>query len=159
MPGPREGFHCDRDRFAVTNTVRGWPLLIVQMPERFQPSNTEPAIPVSPLANGRSHDTFITLYRNSDRVDIRNELTANFGDVRHWAFSFALNEPAVHTEEVGARQHDRVRSQVSGSRSRAALLWRSGTAAIMITPAHAARARRATAGGTWLVMSTRGKAR
>ena len=40
MPGPRDGFHCERDRFAVTNTVSGWPLRIVQMPERFQPPSS-----------------------------------------------------------------------------------------------------------------------
>lgn len=51
---------------------------------------------------GLAHTTAITLYRSSDRVDIRNELHANFGDVRHWAFSFALNQPSVRTEEVGA---------------------------------------------------------
>ena len=51
---------------------------------------------------GLPHTTAITLYRGSDRVDIRNELHANFGDVRHWAFSFALDQPSVRTEEVGA---------------------------------------------------------
>ena len=53
-------------------------------------------------AAGLDHTTAITLYRDSDRVDIRNEITANFADVRHWAFSFNLAAPAVRTEEVGA---------------------------------------------------------
>ncbi len=51
---------------------------------------------------GRNHVTRVTLYRDSDRVDIRNEITENFGDVRHWAFSFNLADPDVHTEELGA---------------------------------------------------------
>lgn len=51
---------------------------------------------------GRPHTTRITLFRNSDRVEIRNEITENFTDVRHWAFSFNLTSPDVHTEEVGA---------------------------------------------------------
>ncbi|NQW99637.1 glycoside hydrolase [bacterium] len=51
---------------------------------------------------GVPHDTFITLYRDSDRVDIRNEITENFSDVRYWAFSFGIKDPSVHTEEVGA---------------------------------------------------------
>ena len=51
---------------------------------------------------GLDHETEITVYRDSDRIDIRNEITQNFADVRHWAFGFALDKPAVHTEEVGA---------------------------------------------------------
>jgi alpha-mannosidase len=51
---------------------------------------------------GRPHTTRITLVRDSDRVEIRNEITENFGDVRHWSFSFNLPSPDVHTEEVGA---------------------------------------------------------
>jgi alpha-mannosidase len=71
-----------------------------------EPLRVENHGPVSVTVRARSqaglaHTTAITLYRGSDRVDIRNELNANFSDVRHWAFSFALNEPAVHSEEVG----------------------------------------------------------
>jgi alpha-mannosidase len=51
---------------------------------------------------GLDHETEITVYRDSDRIDVRNEITQNFADVRHWAFGFALDKPAVHTEEVGA---------------------------------------------------------
>ena len=51
---------------------------------------------------GRQHATRITLFRDSDRVAIQNEITENFGDVRHWSFSFNLSSPDVHTEEVGA---------------------------------------------------------
>lgn len=63
--------------------------------------------PVSVTLRARSsaaleHSTAITLYRDSERIDIRNEIVANFSDVRHWGFSFNLAAPAVHTEEVGA---------------------------------------------------------
>lgn len=51
---------------------------------------------------GVPHTTRVTLFRDSDRVEIHNEITANFADVRHWAFSFNLTQPDVHTEEVGA---------------------------------------------------------
>ncbi len=51
---------------------------------------------------GLDHTTAITLYRDSDRIDVRNEITANFADIRHWGFSFNLPSPAVRTEEVGA---------------------------------------------------------
>ena len=72
-----------------------------------EPLRVENRGPVSVPVRARSgagldHTTAVTLYRGSDRVDLVNELTANFTDVRHWAFSFALSEPALHTEEVGA---------------------------------------------------------
>ena len=72
-----------------------------------EPLRVENRGPVSVTVRARSeagleHATAITLYRGSDRVDIANEINANFSNVRHWAFSFALNEPAVRTEEVGA---------------------------------------------------------
>ena len=51
---------------------------------------------------GRNHTTRITLLRDSDRVEIRNEITEGLGDLKHWAFSFNLDRPDVHTEEVGA---------------------------------------------------------
>ena len=51
---------------------------------------------------GRNHTTRITLLRDSDRVEIRNEITEGLGDIKHWAFSFNLDAPDVHTEEVGA---------------------------------------------------------
>ena len=51
---------------------------------------------------GLAHTTRVTLFRDSDQVEIRNEITGNFADVRHWAFSFNLPSPVVHTEEIGA---------------------------------------------------------
>src|SRR5687767_4022764 len=60
MPGPRDGFHCDRERLVWTNTVSGLPLLIVQMPDRCHPSSSAPVAPDRPLANGNSHVKFRT---------------------------------------------------------------------------------------------------
>ncbi len=72
-----------------------------------EPLHVENAGPVSVTLRARSeagldHTTEITLYRDSDRIDLRNEITANFSDVRHWAFTFNLAAPSVRTEEVGA---------------------------------------------------------
>ncbi|MBN1312195.1 MAG: glycoside hydrolase [Anaerolineae bacterium] len=61
-------------------------------------SVTLKAIGSAPLA----HTTRITLVRNSDRLIIRNEITQNFGDTYTWAFGFALENPDVWHEEVGA---------------------------------------------------------
>jgi len=72
-----------------------------------EPFRVENVGPVSVTVRARSeagldHTTAITLYRDSDRIDLRNEITANFSDTRHWGFSFNLPSPAVRTEEVGA---------------------------------------------------------
>jgi alpha-mannosidase len=52
----------------------------------------------APLA----HVTRVTLTRGSDRVDIRNEVTQNFGGTQLWRFSLNLTNPDVRHEEVGA---------------------------------------------------------
>jgi len=56
----------------------------------------------APLA----HTTRITLYRDSRRIDLCNEITQNFHSAGDrppcWAFSFDLNSPDVWHEEVGA---------------------------------------------------------
>jgi alpha-mannosidase len=49
-----------------------------------------------------AHVTRITLFRNSPRIDIRNEITQNFADLQSWAFTFGLRAPDVWHEEVGA---------------------------------------------------------
>lgn len=72
--------------------------------------------PVSVTLRARSsadleHTTEITLYRDSDRIDIQNEITANFSDLQHWAFSFDFAAPAVHTEEVGAINLNKLASE------------------------------------------------
>ncbi len=48
------------------------------------------------------HTTRVTLYRDIARVDVKNEITANFGDVKAWAYSFDINAPDMWHEEVGA---------------------------------------------------------
>ncbi|HVN78741.1 MAG TPA: glycoside hydrolase [Terriglobia bacterium] len=58
------------------------------------------------------HTTRVTLYRNSGRIDIRNEITQNFGSVGDnppaWAFSFNLSPPDIWHEEVGDIIHARL---------------------------------------------------
>jgi len=80
-----------------------------------EPLRIENRGPVSVTVRARSeagleHRTAITLYRGCDYVDIRNEITANFSDVRHWAFTFLLKDAALHTEEVGAINLNKVQS-------------------------------------------------
>ena len=60
---------------------------------------------------GVPHTTTITLYRDSDRGDIQNEISQNFADVRHWAFSFNLASPTVRTEELGGININKLKSQ------------------------------------------------
>ena len=52
----------------------------------------------SPLA----HVSRITLFRDSRRIDIRNEITEGFDGTHTWGFSFNLKSPDVRHEEVGA---------------------------------------------------------
>ncbi|MDD8026476.1 MAG: glycoside hydrolase [Acidobacteriota bacterium] len=61
-------------------------------------SATLQAVSPSPLA----HTTEVTIYRDSDRIDIRNEITAGFSDIQSWSFGLALDSPEVRHEEVGA---------------------------------------------------------
>ena len=80
-----------------------------------EPFKVENRGPVSVTLRARSdaglgHTTAITLFRGSDRVDIRNEVTDNFSDVRYWAFSCAMKDPAIHTEEVGAINLNKLQS-------------------------------------------------
>ncbi len=90
-----------------------------------QPLQVENRGPVSVTVRARTsagldRTTAITLYRGSDCVEIVNELTANFADVRHWAFSLALAEPVVRTEEVGAVNLNRRKSAGGDYADRAA---------------------------------------
>lgn len=56
------------------------------------------ATATGPLA----HTTRLTLIRDVARVDIRNEITQGFSDVRQWRFSLNVTSPDVWHEEVGA---------------------------------------------------------
>ena len=49
-----------------------------------------------------SHATFITLYRDTNRIDIRNEIQQNFSGVHSWGFGFDLQGHEIRHEEVGA---------------------------------------------------------
>jgi alpha-mannosidase len=53
----------------------------------------------------------LTLTRGSARVDLVNEITENFSDVRAWGFRFALEAPELRHEEVGAVLRAKLSSQ------------------------------------------------
>ncbi len=54
-------------------------------------------------ANPLQHTTYITLYRDIDRIDISNRITDDFGDdIRTYAFPFKIDQPTVWHEELGA---------------------------------------------------------
>ncbi|GAB4451533.1 MAG: hypothetical protein OHK0041_14350 [Anaerolineales bacterium] len=61
----------------------------------------------SPLA----HQTRITLFRDVERIEIRNDITQNFNATTTWGFGFALSNPDVHHEEVGAVLRARLTSE------------------------------------------------
>ncbi len=52
----------------------------------------------APLA----HLTRITLFRDSDRIDIRNEINQNFSGTFAWSYGVEVPSPEVWHEEVGA---------------------------------------------------------
>lgn len=49
-----------------------------------------------------SHVSRITFIRGTNRIEIRNEITQNFGNSPTWGYSFEINSPDVWHEEVGA---------------------------------------------------------
>lgn len=53
-------------------------------------------------SNPLPHITRVTLIRGSNRIDIRNEITANFESTHMWRYGFNLDSPDVWHEEVGA---------------------------------------------------------
>lgn len=52
----------------------------------------------APLA----HISRITLFRDVDRIEIQNDITQNFNATHTWGFGFAIQNPDVYHEEVGA---------------------------------------------------------
>ena len=56
------------------------------------------AIAGRPLA----HTTRITLFRESERLEIQNNITQNFDATHTWAFGFSVIKPTIYHEEVGA---------------------------------------------------------
>jgi alpha-mannosidase len=61
-------------------------------------SITLTAVSPAPL----SHTTSVTLDRGTDRIDVRNVITQNFGGVETWSFGLNLDAPEVRHEEIGA---------------------------------------------------------
>jgi alpha-mannosidase len=62
-------------------------------------------VSVTMRARGESpvkHTSRITLYRDSRRIDIRNDIEENFGATHAWSFAVNLTAPDVWHEEVGA---------------------------------------------------------
>lgn len=49
-----------------------------------------------------THTSRITLYRDSRRIELRNDIEQNFDGTHHWSFSFNLKSPDVRHEEAGA---------------------------------------------------------
>jgi alpha-mannosidase len=48
------------------------------------------------------HNTRITLFKNVPRIEIDNQITEGFNDIKTWSYSFNVNSPTVWHEEVGA---------------------------------------------------------
>ncbi|MGA9291224.1 MAG: T9SS type A sorting domain-containing protein, partial [Ignavibacteriaceae bacterium] len=49
-----------------------------------------------------SHISRITLFKDIDRIEIKNEITQNFSNVYTWGFGFNISNPEIWHEEVGA---------------------------------------------------------
>lgn len=63
------------------------------------------AVTVTLLATASSplnHTTRITLTRNSNRIQIQNDINQNFQDTFTWEYNFAIDNPDIWHEEVGA---------------------------------------------------------
>jgi alpha-mannosidase len=52
--------------------------------------------------NPHSHTTRITIIRDTNRIEIQNNITQNFGETLTWSYSFEIDSPDVWHEEVGA---------------------------------------------------------
>ncbi len=82
----------------VINDLGGDRSGIVQVESSGPVSTTLIATSESPV----KHITRVTLFRGINRVDISNEITENFSDVKTWNYSFDINSPDMWHEEVGA---------------------------------------------------------
>lgn len=67
--------------------------------------------------------TEVTLFRDSDRIEIRNAILAGFSDIGTWSFSFHLQSPDVWHEEVGAINHAHLAPQGDYSPRFSRLEW------------------------------------
>lgn len=82
----------------VINDLGGNRSGIVVIENNGPVSVTLRATSTSPIA----HTTRVTLYKNINRVDVKNEIIENFGDLKTWGYSFDINSPDLWHEEVGA---------------------------------------------------------
>jgi alpha-mannosidase len=57
------------------------------------------------------HTSRITLFRGLDRIEIQNDITQNFNAMHTWGFGFAIQNPGVYHEEVGAILHARLTTE------------------------------------------------
>jgi len=48
-----------------------------------------------------AHTTRITLFRDKDRIEARNDITRNFAETQTWSFGFNLSAPDLWHEEIG----------------------------------------------------------
>ncbi|CAN5525079.1 hypothetical protein BH23BAC1_BH23BAC1_19940 [soil metagenome] len=53
-------------------------------------------------SNPVKHEVKVTMFANSPRIEIENHIQENFKDLKTWAFSFDLDNPTTHHEELGA---------------------------------------------------------
>lgn len=82
----------------VLNDIGGNRSGVVTVENAGPVSVTLRAVSASPVA----HTTRVTLYRDSDRIDVSNEITQNFSDLKTWSYSFNISSPDMWHEEVGA---------------------------------------------------------
>ncbi len=91
---------------------RGFNDLGTQNPDAGEALVVENRGPVSVTLKATSNDPIahtvkVTFYRNSrnagpPRIDVEDSIRANFGDVKHWSFSFNLKNQTTRHEELGA---------------------------------------------------------
>jgi alpha-mannosidase len=104
---PRGSLSDYRDKTRGSRQFRGAADLNLLGPATNGTRRLENAGPVSVTLRCDStatlpHTTRVTLFRDSDRVEIANEITANFSSVQRWQFSFNLTNVDTWHEEVGA---------------------------------------------------------
>ncbi|UFH57999.1 glycoside hydrolase (plasmid) [Spirosoma sp. KNUC1025] len=79
----------------VTNVNEGNPIVV----ENAGPvSVTLKAVSPVPVP----HTVRVTVFSGTPRIEIEDSIQANFRDVKTWAFSFNLDKPTTHHEELGA---------------------------------------------------------
>ena len=54
------------------------------------------------------HTSRVTLFQHLDRVEIQNDIIQNFNAIQTWGFGFAMQNPDIYHEEVGAILHARL---------------------------------------------------